>query len=209
MRSLALFSYIYHEFITVLGDGFSLGQGMKATLGSAELRCFRLAKALTCGLIPTVYMEQVSLEPENKWQETVSRAFCSFCKPFAKFQEYLLFGSTCRPPEVECASQEVWHYMQSEEGEPLFADGRKAVKVKIQRPTVLTGTFKAEDGSLGTVIVNATEQPRNAKLKLSSKGGEAMLFDVSRTLEKRFANVPETVDISLEPLGVKMFIVRQ
>ena len=104
-HSVGLFSYLYHEYIPVLGDGFSAGAGMPHTWGSAELRCYRLANTLARGLIPTVYMEQTPLEPKDEWSRTVSRAFFSYCRPYAKFPEYLLLGVMRRPLEIECASR--------------------------------------------------------------------------------------------------------
>ena len=84
-RTLGLFSYLYHEYMPVIGDGFSVGEGMGNAAGSAELRCFRLANTLARGLIPTVYMEQVPLQPEDDWGAKVSQAFFSFCRPFPHF----------------------------------------------------------------------------------------------------------------------------
>ena len=109
-RTLGLFSYLYHEYMPVIGDGFSVGEGMGNAAGSAELRCFRLANTLARGLIPTVYMEQVPLEPEDDWGAKVSQAFFAFCRPFPHFPEYLLLGETLRPLPVECAEQDLWHY---------------------------------------------------------------------------------------------------
>jgi len=149
LQSVGLFSYIYHEYIPVLGDGFSAGHGMAETWGSAELRCYRLALPLVRGLIPTVYMETVPLEPEDEWKKTVSTSFFSYGRSYARFTEYLLRGITLRPPEVECAMQDVWHYMADEKGDMLPA-GRRAIKVTIPRPAVVAGSFKAEDGSIGT-----------------------------------------------------------
>jgi hypothetical protein len=205
-QSIALFSYLYHEYIPVLGDGFSVGKGIEATLGSPALRCYRLANALTRGLIPTVYLEQVPLEPENEWQRNVSQAFFSYCRPFARFPEYLLMGATRRPPEIECADQDVWHFKADAQGEPL-PDGRRVVKVTIRRPTVVAGSFEAEDGSLGTVIVNTTKNPQNVKVKLASNGCAATLFHADRTQEKCWDNFPGETVLSLEPFGVRMLVI--
>jgi len=140
---------------------------MGETWGSAELRCYRLALPLVRGLIPTVYMETVPLEPNDEWKKTVSEAFFSYGRPYARFTEYLLRGVTLRPPEIECAMQDVWHYLADEKGDTL-PDGRRAIKVTISRPTVVAGSFKAEDGSIGTVIVNTTKYVQQATVKLAS-----------------------------------------
>ncbi|HUT92346.1 MAG TPA: DUF6259 domain-containing protein [Thermoguttaceae bacterium] len=206
-RSVGLFSYLYHEYIPVLGDGFSMGQGMSHTCGSAELRCYRLANTLARGLIPTVYMEQVPLEPKDEWGRTVSQAFFSYCRPYAGFPEYLLLGATRRPPEIECAEQGLWHFQADEQGEKL-PDGRTARKVTIRRPTVVAGSFEAEDGSIGTVIVNATPDPQQAKVRLASSGRCAALFHADRTEAQRWDKCPTEIAVSLEPFGVRMLIVR-
>jgi hypothetical protein len=206
-RGVGLFSYLYHEYIPVLGDGYSTGQGMLYTRGSAELRCYRLANTLAYGLVPTVYLEQVSLEPNDEWTRTVSQAFLSYGRPYARFREYLLLGTTRRPPKIECAEQDLWHWQADEQGEKL-ADGRRARKVTIRRPTVVAGSFEAEDGSLGTIIVNATAQPQRATVRLAPSGRSAALFRADRSEEERWDKCPSEIAVSLEAFGVRMVIVR-
>jgi len=206
-RGVGLFSYLYHEYIPVLGDGYSTGQGMLYTWGSAELRCYRLANTLARGLVPTVYMEQVSLESSDEWVRTVSQAFLSYCRPYPRFREYLLEGITRRPPKVDCAEQDLWHWQADEQGEKL-ADGRRARKVTIRRPTVVAGSFEAEDGSLGTIIVNATAQPQRATVRLARRGRAAALFRADRSEEQRWDRPPSQIGVSLEAFGVRMLIVR-
>jgi len=206
-RTLGLFSYLYHEYMPVIGDGFSAGEGLNDTVASAELRCFRLANTLARGLIPTVYMEQVPLEPKTDWEQKVSRAFFAFCRPFPHFPEYLLMGETLRPLPVECAEQGLWHYEADEKGD-LTVIGRKARKATIRRPTVVTGTFKAEDGSIGTVIVNASTAEQRAKLLvLSSKRG-AVLYRADRTEMQHWDKSPREVPLTLEPFGVRVLVLR-
>lgn len=205
-RSIALFSYIYHEYQLVLGDGFSVGQGLWATLGSAELRCFRLANAVVRGLIPTVYMEQVELDSKDEWTQQVSEAFTTFCRPFAHFQEYLLFGITRRPPELRTEEQQVWHYMLDENGEPL-PDGRKVKKVYVRRPCVVAGSFEATDGSLGTVVVNATRSPREVGMPLPSNALSVVVYDADRNLLERLDLPANSIELELKPFEVKVVIV--
>lgn len=206
-RTLGLFSYLYHEYMPVIGDGFSAGEGMGNAAGSAELRCFRLANTLARGLIPTVYMEQVPLEPKDDWRAKVSQAFFAYCRPFPHFPEYLLAGETLRPLPVECAEQELWHYQADEQGD-LTIMGHKARKATIRRPTVVTGTFKAEDGSIGTVIVNASTVEQTAKLLVLSGARGAVLYRADRTEVQRWDKRPSEVPLTLEPFGVRMLILR-
>jgi hypothetical protein len=206
LQTMGLFSYIYHEYIPVMGDGFSMGHGMAETWGSAELRCYRLALPLVRGLIPTVYMETVPLEPKDEWQKTVSTAFFSYGRIYARFTEYLLRGITIRPPEVKCAMQDVWHYMPDDKGD-MLPDGRRAIKVTVPRPTVVAGSFTAEDGSIGTVIVNTTSEKQPAKVKLTAGSRSATLFHVDRSEEQRWDHCPDEITVSLEPFGVRMLIL--
>jgi len=206
-RSVGLFSYIYHEYIPVLGDGFSIGQGMSHTWGSAELRCYRLALTLVRGLIPTVYMEQVSLNPDSKWVERVAQAFISYCKPYPKYPENLLQGVTLHPPEIECEMQSLWHYQLDEDGDELPDGKRRGRKVTIDRPTVIGGSFEAEDGSIGTFIVNTTPEIQQAKVKLGSLNNPVTLYNAKRIEEQQWDKCPEEVNVSLKPYGVKVFIL--
>jgi hypothetical protein len=206
-RGVGLFSYLYHEYIPVLGDGYSGGQGLASTWGSAELRCYRLANTLARGLIPTVYMEQVPLEPGEEWLRTVSQAFLSYCRPYTRFREYLLLGTTRRPPRIECAEQNLWYWEADERGEKL-TDGRMARKATIRRPTVVAGSFEAEDGSLGTIIVNATAQPQAATIRLAPSERAAVLLRADRSEEQRWGKCPSEVAVSMEAFGVRVVVVR-
>ena len=206
-RTLGLFSYLYHEYIPVIGDGFSVGEGMPNTVGSAELRCFRLANTLARGLIPTVYIGQVPLESKNDWETKVSQAFFAFCRPFPQFPEYLLTGTTLRPLPVECAEQDLWHYHPDENGD-LTINERKARKATIRRPTIVTGTFKAEDGSIGTVIINTTATEQTANLLVPSSDRPAVLYQADRKELQRWDKLPTKLPLTLEPFGVRMLILR-
>jgi len=206
-RGIGLFSYLYHEYIPVLGDGYSSGGGMRDTWGSAELRCYRLAKNRARGLVPTVYMEQVTLNSKDEWIRTVSDAFVSYWRPYTHFREYLLLGITRRPPKIECVEPEFWYWQADEQGEKL-ADGRRARKVTLRRPAVVAGSFEAADGSIGTTVVNATAQPQRAKIRMVPSGRSARMFRVDRSEEQRWKKCPSEIAVSLEPFGVRMIVVR-
>jgi hypothetical protein len=102
--------------------------------------------------------------------------------------------------------QDVWHYLADEKGD-MLPDGRRAIKVTISRPTVVAGSFKAEDGSIGTVIVNTTKSVQQATVKLASGGHSATLFHVDRSEEQRWGKCPDEITVSLEPFGVRMLIL--
>jgi len=208
VQSIAMFSYIYHEFLPIIGDGFSVGQGMKATLGSAELRCFRLAKALVRGLIPTVYMEQVPINPENEWQRKVSTAFTSYCRTYKHFAKYLIKGVTLRPPKIECATQNVWHYISNSFGDEILPDGRKASKVTIERPTVIAGSFKAYDKTIGIVIANTTEQKQKITVHDLPENILATIFNVDNEIEAKLENFIDGINLDLEAFGVRVIVLK-
>ena len=73
--------------------------------------------------------------------------------------------------------------------------------------SVGAGSFEAEDGSIGTVIVNATAKPQQAKVRLASSGRSATLFHADRTEEQRWDKVPTEIAVSIEPFGVRMLIL--
>jgi hypothetical protein len=116
-------------------------------------------------------------------------------------------GETLRPLPVKCAEQVLWHYQADENGD-LKIDGRKARKATIRRPTIVTGTFKAEDGSIGTVIVNTSTAEQTAKLLVPSSEGGAVLYRADRTEMQRWDKSPSEVPLTLEPFGVRMLVLR-
>ena len=75
---------------------------------------------------------------------------------------YEVITITLRPFEINCATQQVWHYISDNHGNETLPDGRKASKVTIKRPTVIAGSFKASDNSIATIIANTTEQIQKA-----------------------------------------------
>jgi hypothetical protein len=169
-----------------------------------------MANNLTRGLIPGPFHHDVPLEPNNPWQETVSRAFFSYCKPCARFPEYLLLGVARRPPEVACANVDSWFYRRSSQGEPLRPGGPPVVRVPISLPAVTAGSFAAEDGSVGTVIVNTTGEQQAAAVKLARAWGSAVLYRADRTEERRWESPAAGTDLpmSLEPYGTRMLVVQ-
>ncbi|MCX6911367.1 MAG: DUF6259 domain-containing protein [Verrucomicrobia bacterium] len=208
-RGVGLFSYLYHEYVTAIGAACVQGQGPLGVRGSAELRCHVLANNLTRGLIPGPFIQDVPLEPTNdKWKAPVAEAYFSFCKPYARFPEYLLLGETRRPPQVECADHEVWFYRQDSRGQSLKSGGPKVVKATLRLPVVTAGSFAAADGSVGTVIVNATSQAQTATVRLNDSIKHATLFRADRTEEKRWERSSDKIEVTLEPFGTRCLVIR-
>ncbi|MCF7848622.1 MAG: DUF6259 domain-containing protein, partial [Kiritimatiellales bacterium] len=205
--SVGLFSYLYHDYVTAFGAALVQGQGPKGAKVSPGLRCQALAHNVTRGLIPCPFAHQVPLQAKDKWTEEVSQAFFAFCRPFASFPEYLLLGETLHPPQVFCKEREEWFVPQRQKGSDKKAEtlGKCATR---PLQTVTAGRFKAPDGSVGTVIVNATAQPQQVRVRDAGAGRPARLHRIDKSVERYFDFLPEEFVVELEPFGVRMLIVR-
>ena len=207
-RGVGLFSYLYHEYVTAIGAACVQGQGPLGTRGSAELRCHALANNLARGLIPGPFMQDVPLDPgRDAWKKQVMQAYFAFCQPYAHFPEYLLLGETRRPPILACATQDVWFWRQDAQGQAQKPGGPKLVKATVQLPCVIAGSFAAADGSVGTVLINTTPQPQQSMVT-PPHGKALVLYRADRTEEQRWASAPATLDLALEPLGVRLLVAR-
>ncbi len=209
-RGIGLFSYLYHEYVTAIGAACVQGQGARGTRPSASLRCKVLANNLTRGLIPGPFLHDVPLETDDPWRSQVARAYFSFCRPYARFPEYLVLGATRRPPKIACADTDAWFYRHSAKGQPLRPGGRKVVKVAVKLPAVTAGSFAAADGSVGTVIVNATDVPQTATLTLGTPAETAVLYGADRREIRKWGRLPagHQIAVSLEPFGTRMLVTR-
>ncbi len=207
-RGVGLFSYLYHEYVTAIGAACVQGQGPLGTRGSAELRCHALANNLARGLIPGPFMQDVPLEPgRDAWKTQVTQAYFAFCQPYAHFPEYLLLGETRRPPALTCATHEAWYWRQDAKGQVQKPGGPKLVKATVQLPCVIAGSFAAADGSLGTVLINTTPQPQPAIVTLP-RARSFVLHRANRTEEKRADVMPASLELALEPFGVRLLVTR-
>ena len=197
---VGLFSYLYHEYVTAIGAAVVQGQGPQGARGSAGLRCQALANNLARGLIPCPFNSDAPLETADARKAQIARAFFAFCEPFGTFPEFLVLGQTLHPPELACASREEWY-------EPKAQKGARTAERRTTRPlpAVLTGRFAAPDGRIGTVFVNATPEPQVAKLQ-PKVHGPATLHRADRSVETSWSALPGSLDIALEPFGVRMLV---
>ena len=196
-RGVALFSYLYHEHVTCIGAACAQGQGQRGTRPSAGLRCFILANNLTRGLIPGPFMWDVPLDPGDSWHTEVAAAYFSYCKPYARFPEYLVLGITRRPPAIRCANHEVRYWR-----------GEARVDTAATLPAVTAGSFEALDGSVGTIIVNTTSEAQDATVELRPGGKGARLYRADRTEVQRWDQAPSQIPLKLEPYGTRMLVVK-
>jgi len=210
-RGVGLFSYLYHEYVTAIGAACVQGQGQRGTRADPLLRCRILANNLTRGLIPGPFMHDVPLEgfgvwnKVDEWRRTVSRAYCSFCRPYPHFPEYLLLGKTRRPIPLECEEVEVYYWRRdAKKGKPLRKNGPPVAKGILVLPAVTTGSFEAADGSVAAFIVNATPEAREAAAVLP-RGKEAVVYTAERKELKRASG---RVTLSLEPFGVRVLVMK-
>lgn len=188
-RGIGLFSYLYHDYVTAIGAACVQGQGPKGR-PDARLRCKVLANNLTRGLVPGPFLQDVPLAPGSEWHQQVSAAFFAFSQPYARFPEYLVLGRTVKPPTLRCETQQV-------------SVGEGAIALE----TVTAGSFRAADGSVGTVIVNTTPEPR--RVEVETKGlGASKLFDSQRKELQAWRAAPESIALDLEPFGVRLLLSR-
>jgi hypothetical protein len=204
--SVGLFSYLYHEYVTAIGAAMVQGQGPQGARISAGLRCQALAHNLARGLIPCPFSYHVPLEPKDKHAAQVSRAYFAFCEPLGSFPEFLLLGETLHPPLLRCEEREEWFVQQP----PASAKkGTEPVKHTTRPlPDVVAGRFKAPDGTTGTILVNATPEPRHAVIINPGTGRPARMCRADKSVEKSYDALPEELAVELEPFGVRMLVVQ-
>ena len=212
-RGVGLFSYLYHEYVTAIGAACVQGQGAKEGRPDANLRCRILANNLTRGLIPGPFMHDVPLKGYGiwakgvgKWQGQVSRAYCSFCRPYAHFPEYLLLGKTVRPIGIECEDVETYCWRRDpKRGKPVKRGGPPLVKEPLILPAVTVGSFQAADGSAASFIVNSTPEERRAVAVLPP-GRQSTVYSATRKEEKKTTDA--RIPLVLEPFGVCVIVTR-
>lgn len=205
-ESVGLFSYLYHEYIPVIGAAMVQGQGAPGANPEAGLRQCVLANCLVRGMIPGPFMHQIQLEPKNDWQRRVTEAYFSYCKPYRRFPEYLLMGVTQRPPELNC--QAVTFMYQPANNQSIVPEKAIGRKMPTTLPAVKCGTFRAADGSLGTIIVNTTDQPQEATVMLPTSVNAATLYRFDRSVEREHGALKagSSIHLSLEPYATRMLI---
>lgn len=202
-RTVGVFAYPYHDYITMIGAALVQGQGAMGTRPDALLRCRVLANCLTRGLLPGPFLHDVPLDPADDWHRQVTAAYLSYCRPYAKFPEYLVLGRACRPLATTCDEVTAGFYRQSPDGEPLRPGGPKVVRTEVRLPAIAVGSFAASDGSVATVLANITPETRTAECALT---GPSTVFTADRVEEQRVEG--RTVRLALEPFGVRVVVGR-
>ena len=201
-QGIALFSYLYHEYVTAIGAACVQGQGEAPT---KELRGRILANNLVRGLIPGPFMSQVPLKSEKEWHRYVTRAYTSFCRPYASFSEFLLRGRTLHTPRVTCASVKTkLNYVDRKHGKKRWKRGKPLSTKDMEFAAVGAGAFEASDGRRLVVVVNATgdnqaasiELPTNRRWRPYTADGKAM-DETAKT---------GTVQLALTPFECRVYI---
>lgn len=204
-RSVGLFSYLYHEYVTAIGAAMVQGQGPQGTRASPGLRCQALANNLARGLIPCPFGNDAPLETLDARKAQIAQAYFSFCEPFGSFPEFLILGETLPPPPVRCAERDEW-YEPKPATTPQAAAG-PARRVSHSLPSVLAGRFAAPDGRTGAILVNATPGPQRATIAPPEHGRAAVLYRADRTVETKWDLLPAELEVALEPFGTRMLVV--
>lgn len=210
-RGVALFSYIYHDYVTAIGAACVQGQGATGTNPDLLLRCRILANNLTRGLIPGPFASLVPLEHGgDAYRKSSADAFYSFCRPYGKFPEYLLLGKCVQPARVVSDEVDTWYFrkkLSSEERrDPAKMEGAR-VRLKIE--SVTCGAFEAANGSRAHFIVNGTPDHRTAAVTLDP-GGEAIIYNGAREKVSQMAasKQPRSAALELGPFDVRVIVVR-
>jgi hypothetical protein len=207
-QGIGLFSYLYHDYVTMIGAACVQGQGQLGTRGDVLLRCRVLANNLTRGLIPGPFMHDVPLGGGDPWRRTVGAAYRSFCQPYARFPQYLLLGKACRPPQVDGATIPTFYYRRdTAKGKPLRPNTPPVRKIESTLAAVTVGSFMAADGSVGTVVVNATDKPQSAVVHLDAAQRHALHQADGTPLDTKPGTNGELA-LSLEPFGVRVVVSR-
>jgi hypothetical protein len=163
-EGIALFSYLYHEYVTAIGAACVQGQGEAPT---KEMRGRILANNLVRGLIPGPFIHQVPLESGKEWHQYVTRAYLAFCKPYRHFSQFLLRGRTLHPPKLTCARvTTAFHYVDHKNGKKRWKHGKPLSPTKVDFDAVGTGAFEAGDGRRLVLVVNATGSEQTATVEL-------------------------------------------
>lgn len=210
-RGVGLFSYIYHDYVTAIGAACVQGQGAQGMTPDIALRCRVLANNLTRGLIPGPFANLVPLETGNDPYKQASRdAFLSFCRPYARFPEYLLLGRCIPPAAIQSDQVETWYYRRKLSREETRDPAKvEAARARLEIGAVTCGAFEAANGSEAHFVVNGTPQPTRAVAKIRA-GEEAVIYDVARKELFRVAPSAKRRDIplDLEPFGVRVIEMR-
>lgn len=207
-NSAGIFAYLYHEYVTMIGAACVQGQGDRASRPPAEVRCFILSNNLCRGLIPGPFAHDVPLEPTDEWHNKVSRAYFSYCQPYARFPEYLALGQAMRPPKVN--AQTVVCPVGATAGPRAATRTASRPVPPAQFPAVNAGSFRAADGSVATVLANTTDERQSAGLVFSARCQTLTLYDAARQELQHWADLPagQEITLDLEPLATRVLIAR-
>ena len=165
-EGIALFSYLYHEYVTAIGAACVQGQGKAPT---KEMRGKILANNLVRGLIPGPFISQVRLEGGSEWQQYVGKAYIAFCKPYRHYSAFLQRGRTLHPPALTCEKvNTAYSYKDVKNGKKRWKRGEPISSVDVEIDAVVAGAFEASDGRRLAIVVNAMGTQQTAAIHLPS-----------------------------------------
>ncbi|MCX7011372.1 MAG: DUF6259 domain-containing protein [Candidatus Sumerlaeota bacterium] len=175
-HGIGLFSYLYHEYITIISAAMTDPQ---VGLTGSDGFIYACANCLTYGDIPGPFLSRITTASQT--------AFNNFAMPIAHFPEYLIFGDRRRPPQITVGTQVIG---------------------SLTLPAVVQGTFRAQDGSYGTVFANTTKQSQNVTVTLSRSAPAATLCLYDRTVANQWTHTApgQQISFSIEAYGTRMLV---
>lgn len=203
-RSVGLFSYLYHEYVTAIAAALSQGQGGMGTRPDYTVRAYAMARGLVKGLLPGPFASQVPLNPTDSWTQNTTAAMASYARAFAAFPEFLSVGRTLHPVSVVAGNGPIhtWIYNKIKQ------------RVNVTVEAGLAGSFANPKGDHGTVFASVVNRPVNATLDLQGagivSGNETLVYDPrTGAVVQRFQGVPSSVDLACtQPYATRMVVVR-
>jgi hypothetical protein len=214
LKGIGLFSFLYHEYVPAMAAALVQGNGGPNGMPKAEpsMRIQAMANGVTRGIALVPFTNDVPLQAANGWQANVSAAFFSFAGVSAAFSEWLVLGETVRPLPVQCGNLSTYYFRRD-------AKSHNITKQPYTLPAATAGSFKAADGTIGTVIVSVLDGAQVVTVAVAKSsqvsggggggGSSAVLYDGRRTELRRWevGKVPDQIECQLQPFGVCFLVL--
>ena len=201
-EGVGLFSYLYHEFVPAMSAALVQGQGPSGVPEECDyrMRVTAMALGLTRGTTLMPFDHDVLLAGGDSWHRNVSAAFFSFAGVSAAFPEWLVLGESVVPPALGCANLSAWYFRHD-------ARTGNVTKQPIVLRSAVVGSFRADDGTTGTVVASVTHQPQTVSIP---SVGARVLYDGRRTELRRWSAgaAPAAVECELAGFGVCFLVAK-
>ena len=191
MRAIPMFVYVYHPY------AISYGGDMAMWLMHVDAACIKHAYCCAYGLqnLVSVGEPDYDIEVEGAEHPVLPLLKSIFTAQRTYARDYLVFGRMRRPAAIEVPAIpiELWWPPTYREIRMIFKD----------IPAVVHSTWQAEDGRIGTVLVNWTGDERAAGLTLAQPGKPA--FEVTEQGRRGLtADAEGVVRLNVPPRSVML-----